>query len=137
MLRLEHSLPPKERYRGTLMARSANRKTTREPMGIVLEFKRHEYEWMKHNTPGESGKMGGWQRKENMLVARTCPFTLECPLTAKEEADLIEYIRRPWGPGGPNKRVRIACIPAFRRKGIELVPGFANYVRKEKRAEAP
>jgi hypothetical protein len=113
------------------MARSANRKTTREPIGIVLTFMPHEYQRMKHNDPGPSGKLGGWPKMENLLVARTCPFTLECALTAKEEATLIEYIRRDYGPGGPNGRVRASCITAFRRLGIELLPGFANYERKE------
>lgn len=120
------------------MARRPNRKTTRRQIvgaphkleAIILQFTRDEFGRLKHNTPPGDAKMGGWQGVENMLVALTDPVTLRCPLDRDQNYQVQEYCKTTES-GGPNARVRGACIPAFRRLGIELLPDFsAKYVRQ-------
>jgi hypothetical protein len=89
----------------------------------VLAFAPHEFKWLKHNEPGPSGQLGGYQRLENHIVARTDRASLRCPLDDKRLPQLIRCIQL-YGDGGPNRRLRAACIPALRRAGIELQPGW-------------
>lgn len=90
--------------------------------GLVLVFEPHLFRILKHNKPGPSGlPVGGWGREENWLIANTDPTTLRCELDAKHLERIIRYCKS-YGQGGPNRRIRAACIPALRRAGIELLP---------------
>lgn len=105
------------------MTRKPNTTQPSKP-GLVLIFRPHEFGLLKLNTPGPSGKLGGYPREENWLVANTDPVTFRCELDAVHLERLIRYCTG-YGPGGPNKRLRAACIPALRRVGIELLPGLS------------
>jgi len=61
------------------MARKPNRKTTRDNLGIVLKFTLREFQTLKHSDPGPKGKLGGYQKHENRLIALTDPVALHCP----------------------------------------------------------
>jgi hypothetical protein len=87
--------------------------------GITLVFLPEEFLRLKHNVPGPSGKMGGYQQFENWLIAHTDRQTFECRLTS-DERDRLERYCREYGPGGPNNRIRAACIPALARLGIMI-----------------
>jgi hypothetical protein len=115
---------------GARRARRANRKPSRAKPGIVLHFLPHEARTMKHNEPGPAGVLGGWGGLENWLVANTDPATLCCGLTEKIQARLLHYLTANYGPGGPNSRVRAACIPALRRAGIEVQAARAPETRE-------
>jgi hypothetical protein len=101
--------------------RNANKKTTRAAAGQAFQFERHEFKILKHNKPGPSGVIGGYQGMENILIAQTNETTLGCVLNAKHFERLTRYIKN-YGSGGPNGRMRAACIPALRRVGIDLLP---------------
>lgn len=121
------------------MTRRPNRKTTVEipdpnhgQPAIELQLLAHEYHGMKTNKATGPGALGGYQQCENMLLALTDPQTLRCPLSPDQNA-LVQ--RRCKGGatdgGGPQARIRGACIPAYRRLGLELLPEFSSkYVRK-------
>jgi len=103
------------------MARRPNFTTTREPPGVTFTFLPHEFRRLKFNKPGPSGKLGGAGGYENKVIEKTDPVTLVCtldPLTYTQ----VSTICRHYGPGGPNNRIRRACIPALRRVGIDLMP---------------
>ena len=102
------------------MSRSPNHTTERAAPGVVIQFKPHEFGWLKRNTPGPSGQLGGYQRFENKLIDLTDRATLRCPLAPADLERMIRYAQK-YGTGGPNQRIRDACIPALRRAGIELV----------------
>lgn len=102
------------------MPRRPNKVTERAPAGSVLEFRREEY-CLKHNYPGPSGVLGGYQKCENYLVAQTDPVTLLCPITPTQQEQVIRYCQN-YGKGGPNGRIRRTCIPALRRLGIHISP---------------
>ena len=102
------------------MTRSGNRNAPTRP-ATVLTFAPHEFKWLKHNEPGPSGLLGGYQRLENHIVERTDPTSLRCPLDDVRLPQLIRCIQK-YGDGGPNRRLRAACIPALRRAGIDLQP---------------
>lgn len=104
------------------MTRKANRNASTRP-ATVLTFAPHEFRWLKWNEPGPSGQLGGYQRLENHIITTTDKATLRCPLDEQRLPRLIRYIQR-YGSGGPNGRLRDACIPALRRAGIELQPGW-------------
>lgn len=105
------------------MTRKANRNATPvSSTAPVLHFLPHEVRTLKHNNPGPSGALGGWQRLENWLVGHIDPATGDCPLTPPIYSRLTHYLTASYGPGGPNKRVRDTCFPALRRIGINLQP---------------
>lgn len=94
--------------------------TKSEPLGVAIRFMPHEFRFLKHNEPGPSGKLGGAGGTENYLVANT-KRDGSCHLTP-DIYTRVSKICRGYGPGGPNGRIRRACIPALRRKGIDLMP---------------
>ena len=100
------------------MPRAPNRNDP-TPLAIVLTFKPHEFRALKHNEPGPAGVLGGYQKHENLLKRLTDPETLELELPPVLLTRTIKYCSN-YGPGGPNKRIREACIPALRRAGIDL-----------------
>lgn len=87
----------------------------------MLHFTPEEYACLKYNLMGPSRKMGGYQEMENWLVDNIDLTTGKCLLDAKRQFRLISYIVKN-GPGGPNGRIRKACIPALARLGINLEP---------------
>ena len=109
--------------------RSPNRVSGSAPLAIALTFTPAEFATLKHNVPGPSGQIGGWQRFENWLVANTdadrrCMFDpfhwMRLTIYYKSEAE-----------GGPNARVRAACGPALARIGIILERGWGNTHNEE------
>lgn len=121
------------------MTRKPNRKTTHEPVdpnhglpAFTLQFLPPEYHGMKTNKAVGPGALGGYQQCENMLLALTDPQTLQCPLSPDQNALVQRRCRAVMtDQGGPQARIRTACIPAFRRLGVELLPEFSSqYVRK-------
>ena len=102
------------------MTRRANRNAPTRP-ATVIAFAPHEFKRLKHNTPGPSGLLGGYQRLENHIIERTDAASLRCALDDKHLARLIRDCKRD-DSGGPNARIRAACIPALRRAGIDLLP---------------
>ena len=99
------------------MTRRANSNGGPTLPGFTLKFAPHEFRRLKRNPPGG----GGWQQFENILIEQTDPGTLTCPLNPTHLERLIRYCKS-YGPGGPNKRIREACIPALRRIGIDVAP---------------
>jgi hypothetical protein len=90
--------------------------------GKTITFKPHELRFLKLNTPGDSGVMGGYQRMENYLLEHVSTLG-EVYLDVKLLERLVRYCMN-YGSGGPNGRLRNACIPALRRIGIECLPGW-------------
>jgi hypothetical protein len=103
--------------------RRANKKVTPAPAGIAFQFTAQEYAILKFNHPGASGVIGGYQKMENIVVETTNKTTLVVVLNAIHYERLTRYIKS-YGDGGPNKRLRKACVPALRRIGIDLLPGW-------------
>lgn len=104
------------------MTRRANKKPPEAP-GVTLHFLPHEVGFLKRNEPGPSGLMGGYQREENWLIDHIDRTTGECHLDPVHFERICRYCRsdkKGYGPGGPNARIRAACIPALRRAGIDL-----------------
>ena len=95
--------------------RSPNKTVEVKPPGATLKFKSGEFAVLKWNTTN-----GGYQDMENILINLTDKATLECYLEPKYLERLIRYINN-YGTGGPNERIRKACLPALRRLGILLV----------------
>lgn len=114
--------------------RRPNRKTTREPFNpnhglpaIVLEFSAFELSFLKRNRTS-----AGFQDLENLLLDLTDRETRRCPLTP-DQHDRLQRCCKTWvkNEGGPQDRIRNACIPALRRLGFEMLPEFSSqYVRK-------
>lgn len=104
------------------MSRKPNQRSP-QPICLRLVFQRHEVRRLKLNMPSAAGHLGGFPRLENWLVKNIDTATGELTLDAKHEARLRHYIQN-YGPGGPNGRVRAACVPAFRRAGIDLLPDW-------------
>lgn len=100
------------------MSRAPNITPPRRP-GAVLALQPCEFDCLKRNTPGPSGKLGGYPRHENWLLDNIDPVTLELELDAVRLERTIRYIVS-YGSGGPNARIRSALVPAFRRAGIDL-----------------
>jgi hypothetical protein len=105
------------------MTRRANKNP---PIGlaIVVVFEPHERRTLKWNERPESGNFGGWPRLENRLIELTDQETGICSLGPEDFTRLIVYLTRHYGSGGPNGRVRSACIPVLRRAGIDLLPAW-------------
>lgn len=117
------------------MIRRPNKVTERAPLDLVMEFLPHEFAVLKHNPPGPTGKKGGgMQGMENYLVANTDRATLRVRLDPEHNNRLQHYIMN-YGPGGPNGRMRRACIPAYRRLGIELLPEFSGARQRKQRGQ--
>jgi hypothetical protein len=66
---------------------------------------------------------GGYQDLENWVKRNTSSTSGCCALDPVHFERLVRCIQN-YGPGGPNKRLRDACIPALRRIGIDLAPGW-------------
>lgn len=97
---------------------------------ITVGFTAEEFSRLQYNKPGKSEKMGGYQGTENLLISLTDPATLLCRLDPDQHNRLQSDCTRD-DKGGPNSRIRSACIPALRRLGIELLPQFSSkYVRQ-------
>jgi hypothetical protein len=101
--------------------RRKNSTTGRAPLGFVLTFNNEEFSTLKVNRPGPSGTLGGLGKHENRLIDLTDPNTLHCPLDPVDFTRSVMYCLN-YGGGGPNGRIRAACIPALRRIGIALTP---------------
>lgn len=99
--------------------RRPNAKPGRDAPGVTLAFLPHLFAILKRNTTA-----GGYQDFENWLLDNTDPVTLQCVLDPVRLERLMRYCRS-YGAGGPNKRIRAACIPALRQAGIELLPGLS------------
>lgn len=106
------------------MPRKPNR-AARRPAGITLRLQPEELAALKHNSPGPSGHMGGYQRLENMLLRHTDPVSGELRLEPPYFERLIRYCLH-YGAGGPNARLRAACVPALRRAGIDIAVWFSH-----------
>ena len=108
------------------MARAPNKNRSHDP-NVNITFTHAEFHGLKFNTPGPSGDMGGFQDMENWVIANTNPVTLECVWPPDKFTRISKYTREKpnvtYGPGGPNARLRRACIPAFKRVGINLSEG--------------
>lgn len=103
------------------MPRKPNTTPRTEPH-FVVHFREHERGMLKRNEPGPSGDLGGWGRRENWLIENIEPSG-NCVLDFEQMGRLIYYIIN-YGGGGPNQRIRDACIPALRRIGIDLASGW-------------
>ena len=103
--------------------RKPNKNPAHAPPGMAFQFAPELFAILKFNHPGPSGKIGGYQKMENILIECTNKITLVCVLNAKYFERLTRYIQN-YGSGGPNGRMRAACIPALRRIGIDLLPGW-------------
>lgn len=103
------------------MTRAPNKTPRNASVTVALFFQPHEFKSLKHNSPGPSGKLGGYPRHENWLIAHTNQKTLCVVLDPTRLERTIRYCRS-YGDGGPNRRLRSACIPALRRVGIDLQP---------------
>lgn len=91
-------------------------------LATTVTFLPHEFRFLRRNTPGPSGKLGGYPRHENWLIDATDPETLRLVLDPVRLQRTITYSQPTYGPGGPNGRIRAAMIPALRRVGIDLAP---------------
>jgi hypothetical protein len=89
-------------------------------------FYPHELRFLRLNTPGPSGKMGGYQQFENWILRNTDTASGSCLFDPVRLERLMRYCkpRNGYGPGGPNGRLRNACIPALRRIGIDPAPDW-------------
>lgn len=83
--------------------------------GVLLTLLPHEHSFLKHNRT-----RGGLQDLENYLHEATRDGRA-CFL---DPAHLERVMRccQKYGGGGPQSRIRAACIPALRRVGIDLLP---------------
>lgn len=100
--------------------RKPNRRASSPPV-TVLQFREHEFAFLKPNDVGPSGRSGGYQEFERWVVRNTTP-ALTLALTPEKLERAVRYCTR-YGAGGPNKRLRNALIPPLRRLGIELAWG--------------
>lgn len=114
--------------------RRPNRTTDRtevqpEPTGITLILTKLEQGFLKRQ---KGRTLGGFQLCENMLLDLLNPLTGEIVLDPMQHGRVKYYcLTGDKNGGAPNSDIRNSCIPAFRRKGIELLPDFsAAYVRK-------
>jgi hypothetical protein len=85
----------------------------------LLVFLGAEVRELRLNTPGESGLLGGYQLFENWLLAHIDTHTGRCLLTPEKLERMIRYCEQYRG-GGPNDRIRRACIPALLRAGVAV-----------------
>jgi hypothetical protein len=88
-------------------------------LATVVVFQPHEFGFLKVNTPGPSGVLGGYPRHENWLIEHTDRATLRVELDPVRLHRTITYCQK-YDDGGPNRRIRAACIPALRRAGIDI-----------------
>jgi hypothetical protein len=98
------------------MARKANATPPRGP-GTVMVLQPHERRMLKVNRT-----RGGYQDLENWVVENT-DASGRCELDPVHFERLVRCIKK-YGGGGPNSRLRNACIPALRRGGIDLLPDW-------------
>ncbi len=103
------------------MSRRPNRNPRTEVITVV-HFLPHERKRLHYNLPGPSGQLGGYPRHENWIIDNT-DASGNCPMDATRLERTIRYCRE-YGKGGPNQRIRDACIPALRRIGIDLAAGW-------------
>lgn len=80
----------------------------------TLIFTGAELRCLRLNKPGASGLLGGYQRMENWILRNTDAQTGKCLFTP-EKLERIQRYCREYGPGGPNERLRKACVPALQR----------------------
>lgn len=106
------------------MTRSGNR-TPPEPPGVILYFEPHEIGALQFNTPGPSGVLGGYAKAENFLLESIDQATGRCVLDAIHFERMVRYCLN-YSDGGPNRRIRTACIPALSRAGINIKPPGAG-----------
>jgi hypothetical protein len=85
----------------------------------IVTFKGEELRELRFNKPGMSGSLGGYQRFENWLLTHTDAQSGKCLLTPEKLERMIRYCEQYRG-GGPNDRIRRACIPALLRAGIAV-----------------
>jgi len=115
------------------MTRTPNKNPRTAPR-FMVRFHPHELAQLKFNLPGPTASVGGVGRLENWIIENTdeggtCAFDFE------QMGRTIYYIQN-YGKGGPNGRIREACITAFRRIGIDLAAGWRASVGKEERLGA-
>jgi hypothetical protein len=96
------------------------------PLVRVVTLEPHEVRFLKRNTPGPSGKLGGYPRHENWILDNLDPETLQVELDPIKLARTLVYISPKYGNGGPNSRLRAAMIPALRRAGIDVLPEWRS-----------
>ena len=87
--------------------------------GVLIDFYPHERAFLKHNMPGPSGVMGGYQNGENELLDRI-PLGGGTVLLEPRFLDRLKRYCLRYGHGGPNDRIRKCCIEAFKRAGVKL-----------------
>jgi len=107
------------------MMRKPNRNAPKKIVGITsaevtIQFTQEEFNTLKFNTPGPSGMLGGYQGQENFIIVNTDKNTFRCKLPAIRFERTVRYCSNKYGSGGPNARIRKACIPALRRMGIVI-----------------
>ena len=113
------------------MSRAPNKNRDQAPPGRVMTFLPHEFAYLKYNYPpsGNPKDLGGYQKEENWLIDNTDRVTWDVVLDPVHLERVPRYCSN-YGSGGPNARIRKACIPALRRIGIEVLPKF-NKPKKE------
>lgn len=84
----------------------------------LVTFTGAELRCLRFNKPGASGLLGGYPRMENWLLRNTDALTGRCLLTPKMLERLTRYCSERYGSGGPNDRLRKACLPALRRAAL-------------------
>jgi hypothetical protein len=94
------------------MTRQPN-ENPRVPVHFTVHFHWHEIERLKRYKPG-----GGYQDLMNWLVDNIDESGL-CHMSDEIMGRTIRYCMR-YGDGGPNNRIRQACVPALKRIGITI-----------------
>lgn len=105
------------------MTRKSNENAPRPP-GQVVYLQPQEIARLKHNQPGPSGLLGGYQREENYLLEAIDRASGRCALDPVHFERVYRYCGPAYRRGGPNGRLRAAFIPALRRIGIDPWPGW-------------
>jgi hypothetical protein len=84
----------------------------------VLTFTAQEFSVLHFNRPAAS-PLGGYPRHENWIIRNSDRKTLQCVMDLERFERTIRYCRE-YGSGGPQGRLRKACIPALARIGIDV-----------------
>jgi hypothetical protein len=104
--------------------RAPNKKKENARLGVAVNFTVEETGFMKHNEPPPGKKLGGWPLLENWLLANT-DANGDCAMDPEWFTRTVVYFMS-YRDGGPNRRVRAACAPAFKRIGIILIPNWGR-----------